>query len=388
MKAKKPAVFFAAIILLLLSAQTPLFARNIGDILGNVLHSDIVAYINNHAIPTSITDGKTMVVAEDLRNYGFDVEWDGVNRALYINPGRNAYTPLPVAPSAMPVGTFKTHYLHSDIRIFLSGEQVEGFSIDGRMLIDFELLERYGTIVWDGTARSLSLTTRGGHASTAPQAAAPQAAAPQAHNVSYNNIFRHYEWYVDQGLTGASDCGPAAAVMAAKWVDGSFNKTARDIRNEFTPGNTGWWYTNNIRDFFTAYGIAYSQVRNVTTEKLVDELNKGNIIILCINTALLPRNLDGESRVGRFYSYADGHFLIVKGYVTGLDGQLYFETYDPNSWGATYIDGTLKGKDRLFLHSELVNSAVRWWDNMIVIYNPLHGRVSLPANLPMAAVAA
>jgi hypothetical protein len=130
-----------------------------GDILGDVLHSDIVAYINGHAIPTSIKDGTTMVVVEDLRNYGFDVTWCSEEWALFIEPSKAPeFDPLTVEASNMPVGTFKMHYVYTTIRTFLSGEPIDSFAIDGQTLIDFELLAQYGDIEWDGEARALRLT--------------------------------------------------------------------------------------------------------------------------------------------------------------------------------------------------------------------------------------
>jgi hypothetical protein len=130
-----------------------------GDILGDVLYSDIVAYINGSAIPTSITNGKTMVVVEDLRNYGFSVAWNADDFTLRVELNKNAvWSPLPVEQNAMPVGSFKTNYVFSTVRTYLSGELVESFAIDGRTLIDFELLAKYGSVVWDNSDRSLRLT--------------------------------------------------------------------------------------------------------------------------------------------------------------------------------------------------------------------------------------
>ena len=50
-------------------------AANVGDVVGFTRYTDIVASINNHNIASFNIDGYTGVVAEDLRNYGFDVQW-------------------------------------------------------------------------------------------------------------------------------------------------------------------------------------------------------------------------------------------------------------------------------------------------------------------------
>jgi hypothetical protein len=141
-------------------ADTPASSNyNPGDYLGDVLYSDIVAYINGYPIPTSATNGRTMVVAEDLANYGFTVIWDAASWSLSITPGSGAaFTPLPVEQNLMPVGAVKCPYVYTTVKTYLSGVETESFAIDGRTLIDFELLAKYGQIEWSNAERSLRLT--------------------------------------------------------------------------------------------------------------------------------------------------------------------------------------------------------------------------------------
>jgi hypothetical protein len=133
----------------------------VGDPLGDVLYSDIIAYINGQAIPTSIKNGTTMVVVEDLANYGFDVKWDGKAKTLKVELNKNKkFTPLKVVKSTKPVGTFKCKYLYTDIKTYISGKLIDSFAIDGVTLIDFELLVEYGTLSWDGKTREIKLTIK------------------------------------------------------------------------------------------------------------------------------------------------------------------------------------------------------------------------------------
>jgi hypothetical protein len=134
----------------------------VGDPLGNVLYSDITAYINGNLIPTSIISGKTLVVVEDLANYGFDVKWDGKTKTLTVELNKNKkFTPLKVEKNTKPVGTFKCKYVYTDIKTYISGVEVESFAISGVTLIDFELLAKYGKISWDNATRELKLTVEG-----------------------------------------------------------------------------------------------------------------------------------------------------------------------------------------------------------------------------------
>ena len=58
--------------------------HSVGDIIGNVYSTDIVAYIDDIPINSYNIGGRTVVVLEDLRNYGFEVEWQPNNRELIV----------------------------------------------------------------------------------------------------------------------------------------------------------------------------------------------------------------------------------------------------------------------------------------------------------------
>ena len=134
----------------------------VGDVLGDVLYSDITVYINGQAIPASIIQNKTLVVVEDLAKYGFDVKWDGAERTLKVEPNKEKiFEPVQVTKDTNnKPGAFKQKYFYTDIKTYISGELVESFAIDGRTLIDFELLKKYGALTWDGDLRELRLTIK------------------------------------------------------------------------------------------------------------------------------------------------------------------------------------------------------------------------------------
>ena len=136
-------------------------AKKTGDVLGDVLYSDIVAYINGYAIPTSIINGKPLVAVEDLARYGFIVVWNNNSRTLRVQRDKTAiFKPLPVIKDTThKPGTFKCKYLYTDIKTYLSGKVVESYAINGVTLIDFELLAKYGRIFWDDQAKELRLVT-------------------------------------------------------------------------------------------------------------------------------------------------------------------------------------------------------------------------------------
>lgn len=129
-----------------------------GDPLGNVLYSNITAYVNGSQIPTSTIAGKTLVAVEDLVNYGFDVTWNNKDRSLRVELNKSKkITPLSVEKNTRPTGTVKCKYVYTDIKTYISGEQVKSYAIDGVTLIDFELLAKYGTLNWRPVAREIHL---------------------------------------------------------------------------------------------------------------------------------------------------------------------------------------------------------------------------------------
>ena len=135
----------------------------IGTPLGDVLYSDITAYINGEAILTSVINGKTLVVAEDLAKYVFDVFWNNSDRTLKIELNENKkINPLFVEklPQEKKSGDFKCKYVYTDIKTYLSGEEIESYAINGVTLIDFELLARYGEIMWNEQARELKFVEK------------------------------------------------------------------------------------------------------------------------------------------------------------------------------------------------------------------------------------
>jgi hypothetical protein len=187
---------------------------------------------------------------------------------------------------------------------------------------------------------------------------------------AYHHLDKSYEWYIDQADTGAAcgnNCGPSSVTMAIKWYEGSFSKTAEDARNwSYGWRGNGWWYTSDIINYLNLYSIPNATSAFTGTNQLNALILEGKVLILCISTAYLTQNKNAEERIDRFYSYASGHFLVVKGSRT-VSGNLLFETYDPNNWHAVYSDGTPKGRNRHLRASELASAIQNWWNYVIVV---------------------
>lgn len=137
---KYKVVLFACVLMLLLSFGVAVNAAKIGDVTGKVVYSDISAYINHAPIPSYVIDGVgTVIVAEDLKDYGCDVVWKGYERALYVD--RNAdkkFVQREVFKSCLPIGTKFADLLYTDIKVYVNGILVPSYAINGYTMITME----------------------------------------------------------------------------------------------------------------------------------------------------------------------------------------------------------------------------------------------------------
>lgn len=187
----------------------------------------------------------------------------------------------------------------------------------------------------------------------------------ETEHVSLN---RDYNWYIDQrhtGLASESNCGPSCTIMAARWYDKDFPKTVEEARLTFRE-NGGWWYIQNIYSFLVNNKIPAFINDTVSPVVIKDYLDNGSILIVNIHTRHISYNSNDEQRTGKFYQDNTGHFIIIKGYRV-VDGQTYYEVYDPNTWDMYYRDGTQKGRDRYYLANRVLHSMTQWEKRYIVI---------------------
>ena len=90
-------------------------------------------------------------------------------------------------------------------------------------------------------------------------------------------------------------------------------------------------------------------------------------MILCLDMYYIRDGTNSEWRMDKFYTTGStgwGHFIVVKGY-RQVDGELYFEVYDPYGFGRTYNDG--KGKDRYYRSEDIYEATSIWWNYTIVV---------------------
>ncbi|HZY81596.1 MAG TPA: C39 family peptidase [Cyclobacteriaceae bacterium] len=187
-----------------------------------------------------------------------------------------------------------------------------------------------------------------------------------------NNV--NYDWYIDQktGTYPAVDCGPTSVTMAIKWYNRNFTGTPAAARSLYRPDG-GWWFVSDIGAYLVGNNVPNYVISLTSVNDLKGELDKGNIMILCLDMYYVSGESKPEYHINKFYKTAApewGHFIVVKGYKeVKLNGvkTLYFEVNDPFSQGVSYADNALKGKDRYYLGADLILAAGKWWKYAIVI---------------------
>ncbi len=156
-------VFSVLLIALCIGLTVTAAALRSGDIVGYVLSTDIRAFIDGMEIPAYNIGGKLGVVAEDLRGYGFTVDWNDVAYTLSITRNPNAtLAPIPVEPASdVPIGKEILPVLYTEIVTDIEGTVVESFNIDGRTIVYFSALSVFGSHLYDNDSRMSMLSTSG-----------------------------------------------------------------------------------------------------------------------------------------------------------------------------------------------------------------------------------
>lgn len=161
--------------LALLVVSVPILASAaVGDIVGTIYTTDILATINGEPIPSYNIGGKTAIIAEDLSDkfYGFSCEYNDETRTLTVT-GLSVAVPRDRGVSRGEVGGVAGNVYETDIKVIFNGYEVQGYNIGGKTAIAIEDLgtpdgsspnEEYGlskylcSFVWDNDTRTVSLT--------------------------------------------------------------------------------------------------------------------------------------------------------------------------------------------------------------------------------------
>lgn len=139
-------------------------AYSVGDVTGYAMYSGNDTYINNYPIEAYHMDGRQLICAEDLCNYGFSVDWIPETKSLEIKRD-SAVTELTknnsIKRRAFLADKRAFDIVYSDINVYINGEKTEAYSINGKMLIKLRALEPFGEVSYSEEKKCAMLTIDG-----------------------------------------------------------------------------------------------------------------------------------------------------------------------------------------------------------------------------------
>ncbi len=128
---------------------------------GDYYFTDIKTYVRGQLINSYNVGGKTVIVAEDLTNYGFNVHWNGNDRTLKItdNHGK-AVSNAKNSESNGAIGDVAGSYYYTDIVTYFSNVQIESYNLGGITVFPATILRDFGyDVVWDAENRRVLIET-------------------------------------------------------------------------------------------------------------------------------------------------------------------------------------------------------------------------------------
>lgn len=136
------------------------FAVDTGKKVGKIYSTNIMAYVDGVPIHSYNLGGKTGIVCEELKDYGFEVKWNGELRVLFVttmDERPKAKDDLPPSGN-VKVGKAIGNIYSTDIVTFMNGKRIPSYNIGGRTIILLEDLNlSYGfTARWNGEKRTIS----------------------------------------------------------------------------------------------------------------------------------------------------------------------------------------------------------------------------------------
>lgn len=150
----------SSVLIILMLASTLCLASKPGDVAGNYFYTDIKTYMRGQLLDSFNVGGKTVILCEALRDYGFNVSWDGVARKLTIVDKKGEATSNATGAASGAIGAVAGSYYHTDIVTVFNGVEFESYNIGGQTVIPATDLRNLGyNVVWDEENRRVLIDT-------------------------------------------------------------------------------------------------------------------------------------------------------------------------------------------------------------------------------------
>ena len=172
------------------------------EILGDAVYTDFTTYINHVPVESYDFNGSTLIVAEDLRAFGFDVWWNEYKQSLTIT--RNNSTefgnfPYVIAPSYDEIWQKAFDVTTTNVKVFTEGYQYSSFGgLYGCTLINVEDLTCIDgvTISWHPEVKALKVWVQGMEMQSVMLRSLPKGEYYEIEDC-YENYYYNWEWEGD-----------------------------------------------------------------------------------------------------------------------------------------------------------------------------------------------
>ncbi len=132
--------------------------NEIGVKTGEVVSTDIRAYIEGKELKAVNIGGKMAIALKDLREFGFEVLFDEDKREVNVAYKGGEIKPTYVyEDDGKEVGSYISDVLSTDIKAYLEGEKTESFNAEGYTHIYFRSLDIFGEVSFDEERREAKL---------------------------------------------------------------------------------------------------------------------------------------------------------------------------------------------------------------------------------------
>lgn len=169
----KKIIFAAAAASMLIASSACADAENVGDVIGEIYSTDILATVDNVPIPSYNIGGRTVIVLEDLRSYGFIVDWNAENKTLRVTTDYMPENPGTGYVTRGQVGQIVGNVLYTDIITYVNGIKINAYNIGGytcaciedlgELTDDYNIEVGYSdynfNYVWDQNTRTIALNS-------------------------------------------------------------------------------------------------------------------------------------------------------------------------------------------------------------------------------------
>lgn len=137
------------------------------QIVGEVLSTDITAFIDEQPIESFNINDYTYVIAEDLCDYGFSVTYNESERTLLIERDKEAdrgflaMEKVNIKKADVPFREKVFDVYETDIVTYIGPDAANAYNVNGQTLIMIDELSRFGNFSYDDSARCVKIDMAG-----------------------------------------------------------------------------------------------------------------------------------------------------------------------------------------------------------------------------------